>query len=247
MTDSRTAGRHRRRNAVPVTDFLVSDPNRPPRHRSRSLSGAAAAQPNRMLALTAATAVTLSFAPAIAQHTPALHMPTVTVPHIALTALVDPAAVSALQNAVTAELARRQGIPHTIVPMSDDPVRSLILTDEGDLAFQDYFVRRRCEPRFISIRFAGAEQARIAPGLAAGLTTWTSGEPPFDIAGKGSGNYLVGSPETVAALMNQLSDKLDIDTWILSGWPLAAEAERFATQVMPLLDVAPYEPPVLRG
>ena len=90
-------------------------------------------------------------------------------------------------------------------------------------------------------------ELEFAPGLAAGLTTWTSGEPPFDIAGKGSGNYLVGSPETVAALMNQLSDKLDIDTWILSGWPLAAEAERFATQVMPLLDVAPYEPPVLRG
>ena len=83
------------------------------------------------------------------------------------------AAVSALQNAVTAELARRQGIPHTIVPMSDDPVRSLILTDEGDLAFQDYFVRRRCEPRFISIRFAGAEQARIAPGLAAALADRT--------------------------------------------------------------------------
>jgi LPPG:FO 2-phospho-L-lactate transferase len=72
-------------------------------------------------------------------------------------------------SAVTAELARRQGIPHTIVPMSDDPVRSLVLTDEGELAFQDYFVRRRCEPRFISIRFAGAEQARIAPGLAAAL------------------------------------------------------------------------------
>lgn len=67
---------------------------------------------------------------------------------------------------VTAELARRQGIAQTIVPMSDDPVRSMILTDEGELPFQDYFVRRRCEPRFVSIRFDGAERARISAGLA---------------------------------------------------------------------------------
>lgn len=70
---------------------------------------------------------------------------------------------------VTAELARRQGIMQAIVPMSDDPVRSMVLTDEGELPFQDYFVRRRCEPRFVSIRFDGAQQARIAPGLARAL------------------------------------------------------------------------------
>lgn len=70
---------------------------------------------------------------------------------------------------VTAELAGRQGIAQTIVPMSDDPVRSVVLTDEGELPFQDYFVRRRCEPRFVSIRFAGAERARMAPGLARAL------------------------------------------------------------------------------
>ena len=38
---------------------------------------------------------------------------------------------------------------------------------------------------------------------------------------------------------------LAIDIWILSGWPLAAEAQRFAEQVMPLLDIRPYRPPVL--
>ncbi|BBZ04774.1 FMNH(2)-dependent alkanesulfonate monooxygenase (SsuD-like) [Mycolicibacterium chitae] len=94
-------------------------------------------------------------------------------------------------------------------------------------------------------RIPSREALEFAPGLAAGLTTWTSGEPPFDIAGKGSGNYLVGSPETVAKQITELSAELDIDTWILSGWPLAAEAERFAQQVMPLLDIRPYEPPQL--
>jgi LPPG:FO 2-phospho-L-lactate transferase len=43
-------------------------------------------------------------------------------------------------------------------------------TDEGQLGFQDYFVRRRCEPAFRSIRFEGAEAARPAPALLAALT-----------------------------------------------------------------------------
>lgn len=72
-------------------------------------------------------------------------------------------------SAVTADFAARQGIAQAIVPMSDDPVRSLVATDEGELPFQDYFVRRRCEPRFKGIGFAGADTARIAPGFAAAL------------------------------------------------------------------------------
>ena len=85
-------------------------------------------------------------------------------------------------------------------------------------------------------RLPGRGELEFAPGLAAGLTTWTSGEPPFDLAGKGSGNYLVGSPETVAANIRALSEQAGIGTWILSGWPLATEARRFAEQVIPLLD-----------
>jgi LPPG:FO 2-phospho-L-lactate transferase len=68
---------------------------------------------------------------------------------------------------ITAELAVKNGITQHIVPMSDNPVRSFVMTDEGELAFQDYFVRRRCEPRFQGIRFDGAESAKIAPAFAA--------------------------------------------------------------------------------
>lgn len=84
-------------------------------------------------------------------------------------------------------------------------------------------------------RLPGRAELEFAPGLASGLTTWTSGEPPFDIAGKGSGNYLIGSPRTVAATIERLSEQVGADHWILSGWPLAAEARRFAEQVIPLL------------
>ena len=72
-------------------------------------------------------------------------------------------------SAVTADFATRLGIRQAIVPMSDDPVRSMVDTDEGELPFQDYFVRRQCQPRFRSIRFDGAEAARPGAGLIAAL------------------------------------------------------------------------------
>lgn len=72
-------------------------------------------------------------------------------------------------SAATEEIRRRLGIGQKIVPMSDDPVRSIVSTDRGDLAFQDYFVRYQCAPRFISIRFEGAERAQPSTGLLAAL------------------------------------------------------------------------------
>ncbi|MDE0059004.1 MAG: 2-phospho-L-lactate transferase [Defluviicoccus sp.] len=69
----------------------------------------------------------------------------------------------------TAALSAALGIRHRIVPMSDAPVRTVVETDEGALAFQDYFVRRRCEPLVSGFRFDGIEAAGPSPGLAAAL------------------------------------------------------------------------------
>lgn len=52
------------------------------------------------------------------------------------------------------------GITAEILPMSDQAVRTMIHSDEGVLAFQDYFVRRRCEPRLMRLEFAGIGAAR---------------------------------------------------------------------------------------
>src|SRR5579859_4160686 len=53
---------------------------------------------------------------------------------------------------------RRLGIAARLLPMSDDPVRTRLSTaDEGWLDFQDYFVRRHCEPEIREIAFAGAD------------------------------------------------------------------------------------------
>ena len=73
-------------------------------------------------------------------------------------------------SAITADIARRLGVAPKIVPMSDDPVRTVLDTDEGTLAFQRYFVGRRAEPRVTAIRYEGAETARPAPALLAALS-----------------------------------------------------------------------------
>ena len=70
---------------------------------------------------------------------------------------------------VTLELARRLTIRCRLLPMSDDPVRTRVLTPDGLLDFQDYFVRRRFEPPVEEVRFEGAADARPSPEAAAAI------------------------------------------------------------------------------
>ena len=70
---------------------------------------------------------------------------------------------------VTASLAASLGIGAAVTPMSDDPVRTRIATDDGELDFQRYFVAERCRPAARAIRFEGAERARPSPGFARAL------------------------------------------------------------------------------
>jgi len=72
---------------------------------------------------------------------------------------------------VITDVARRLGITAAVLPMSDAPVRTRILTATGELAFQDYFVRRRCEPQITALRFDGAARALPAPAAIAALTS----------------------------------------------------------------------------
>ncbi len=65
---------------------------------------------------------------------------------------------------VTREFCEAWGIKQTVLPMSDSPVRTIVDTDEGELAFQEYFVHRHCEPRVKGFRFDGIEGAQPAVG-----------------------------------------------------------------------------------
>jgi LPPG:FO 2-phospho-L-lactate transferase len=68
---------------------------------------------------------------------------------------------------VTSEICQRLGIAQTVLPMSDDPVRTTVLTPEGPLAFQHYFVRDRCAPSVTGFEFRGADGARLNPEIDA--------------------------------------------------------------------------------
>ena len=67
----------------------------------------------------------------------------------------------------TRALCRSFGVAHRILPMSDDPLRTVVCTDRGELPFQDYFVRLACRPRVRAIRFDGARTARPHPDFVA--------------------------------------------------------------------------------
>ena len=69
--------------------------------------------------------------------------------------------------AVTRALSRSFGIEHRIIPMTDDPLQTLIVTDGGTLPFQDYFVRLGCRPKVRAIEFSGSGQARPHSDFAA--------------------------------------------------------------------------------
>jgi LPPG:FO 2-phospho-L-lactate transferase len=71
---------------------------------------------------------------------------------------------------IVADFAHRFGVPSRILPMSDDPVRTIVTVAGGvELGFQEYFVRERCLPAVAAIRCAGAESARISSAASDSL------------------------------------------------------------------------------
>ena len=70
---------------------------------------------------------------------------------------------------VTSQLTAALDIQHPIIPMSDQPVRTVLDTDDGVLSMQEYFVKRRAEPVVRSIEYVGARDAKPSAGFASAL------------------------------------------------------------------------------
>jgi LPPG:FO 2-phospho-L-lactate transferase len=68
-------------------------------------------------------------------------------------------------SAVAADIARAFGVTTNVLPMSDDSVGTVVETDAGDLAFQEYLVKRHAADSVRGVRFEGAGVARPAPGV----------------------------------------------------------------------------------
>jgi LPPG:FO 2-phospho-L-lactate transferase len=73
-------------------------------------------------------------------------------------------------SAVTASLATSLGVDARLLPVTDDPVRTLVGTPSGTLAFQEYFVRRQHADAVLGLTFDGIEAARPAPGVLDAVT-----------------------------------------------------------------------------
>ena len=70
----------------------------------------------------------------------------------------------ALLVTVMNEFARALGIDSTLLPMTNDPVATMVQTPGGLLDFQTYFVGRRQEDNVIGLEFRGAAESTPAPG-----------------------------------------------------------------------------------
>ena len=68
-------------------------------------------------------------------------------------------------STVTGKLAEGLGLGVRLLPATDDRLRTKIQTPDGELDFQEWFVRRRHADRVDGVRFEGAEDARPAPGV----------------------------------------------------------------------------------
>src|SRR5690349_16069111 len=68
---------------------------------------------------------------------------------------------------IARDLQRSLGLRAQVLPMSDSPVRTQVLTGDGWLDFQDYFVRRHQEPEVLDLRFVGAADAETSPEVVA--------------------------------------------------------------------------------
>ena len=69
----------------------------------------------------------------------------------------------------TGIIANRLGLRSRILPMTDQPVETRIQTPQGEISFEEYFVQCRHQALVRAVRFAGADEAKPAPGVIAAI------------------------------------------------------------------------------
>ncbi|HEY7316622.1 MAG TPA: 2-phospho-L-lactate transferase [Candidatus Binatia bacterium] len=74
---------------------------------------------------------------------------------------------------VTDRLRRHLCVQAKVLPMSDDGIETRVDTDEGEISFQEYFVKRSWQPTVKKIFYAGVEKSAPAPGVLQAIETAT--------------------------------------------------------------------------
>jgi LPPG:FO 2-phospho-L-lactate transferase len=157
---------------------------------------------------------------------------------------------------ITQKFCQAWGVKHVVLPMSDSPVHTIVETEEGALAFQEYFVHRRCEPKVKGFRFDGIDLARPAPGTREVIESadavvicpsnpWVSIDPVLRIIGKIDKPVIAVSPiiggKTVKGPAAKMYTELGIEPsasaiadhyrGLLSGFVLDKVDEMFLKQI----------------
>ncbi len=133
-------------------------------------------------------------------------------------------------STVTAEIAGAWGVTVSVVPVTDDRLETRMDTeDEGEIGFQDYFVRRRHAVAVRGVRFAGAEAAKPAPGVvdalqAAGVVVICPSNPIVSI---GPLLAVAGVREAVVARR----DRVVAVSPIVAGAALKGPADRLMAEL----------------
>lgn len=76
-------------------------------------------------------------------------------------------------SAITGDFAGRFGIRHRVVPATDGSLSTIVRTHQGDLEFQEYFVRQQCAPTVTGFDFAGATQAEPSAAISEAIESGT--------------------------------------------------------------------------
>jgi LPPG:FO 2-phospho-L-lactate transferase len=152
-------------------------------------------------------------------------------------------------TAVTAHLSARLGVQARVLPMADDRVRTMVETDAGTLAFQDYFVREQCRPIVRALRYDGAAVAHMSAEVEAALSAptlagvilcpsnpWLSVDPILAVPGMREAIRSNGAP--VIAVSPIIGGKAvkGPTAEIMAGLGLAADVGSVARHYAGLLD-----------
>jgi LPPG:FO 2-phospho-L-lactate transferase len=70
---------------------------------------------------------------------------------------------------ITLDFCKQLGIGARVLPMSDDPVRTYVLTEDGEIPFHEYFSTLGCEPVVKGFKYAGAEEAMLTQEVSDAL------------------------------------------------------------------------------
>ncbi len=62
-------------------------------------------------------------------------------------------------------IAKALGVVHKVLPVTNDELQTMVITDRGRMPFQHYFVKHQCEPTVHDIEFSGATTAKLNPQL----------------------------------------------------------------------------------